>query len=61
MTQAELKDHVWNIIDQECMELTLEEYADFLEELRDDATTRAEVVRNEIEHLEDRNNQYVNI
>lgn len=49
MSQKELEEQVWQFIDDNCMELTQEEYLDFLLGLKSDAETRAETVELEIE------------
>lgn len=49
MTPKELKQKVWELIDDYCMDMSREEYADLLEDISSDAEIRAEGVRQEIE------------
>lgn len=48
MTQKELERQVWEFIDDNCMELSKEEYLDFLQGLREDANMRAQTVEQEL-------------
>lgn len=48
MTSKELEQKVWELIDDNCMEMSKEDYLDFLQGIRDDANIRAEVVEQEL-------------
>jgi hypothetical protein len=50
MTPKELEQEVWKLIDDNCMEMSKEEYLDFLLGIRDDADIRAESVKIEIDN-----------
>jgi hypothetical protein len=49
MTQHQLEREVWQLIDDNCMEMTKEEYLEFLQGLRDDANIKAESVERELD------------
>lgn len=40
MTPKELSEKVWELVDEHCMEMDLEDYVAFLENLKDDANMR---------------------
>ena len=48
MTKEQLTQAVWELIDQNSMELSQTEYIDFLMELEDEALGRCEAVREDV-------------
>jgi hypothetical protein len=53
MTPDELKTNVWQLIDDNCMEFSQQDYLEFLYELRDDSGIRAEAVETDISESND--------
>lgn len=53
MTKEELEREVWEIVDNHSFDMSKEDYLDFLNGLKSDATTRAEAVEMELEDGED--------
>lgn len=49
MKREELVKAVMQLIDQNNMEMSLSEYAEAMEEIADDCSSRAEAARNDIE------------